>query len=106
MPDGSTISDQSNHSVCFYIREPVRQEIKGATFKKTKNPKDKEIIESLAKLGAGVCICLNPQENPTLRSIENTKALRYFTTDWDVCKEEDNLSKEEITRRKQQQLEN
>ncbi len=68
-------------------------------------PKDEIEIESLAKEGAGVFMCLNPQENPTLRLIDNTKSLRFFTTDWDVCKQEHNITEEEIIRRKQQQLE-
>ena len=61
-------------------------------------------IKELQKQGAGVYFAINPQEDPNQRGIENTKEFKGIGLDWDVCKEEDQLPKEEIVKRKAKKL--
>ncbi len=62
---------------------------------------DPRRIKELQKSGAGAYFAINPQEDPNLRGIENTKEFKRIGLDLDVAKEEQNLSKEEIARKKE-----
>lgn len=65
---------------------------------------DPQRIKELQKRGAGVYFAVNPQEDPSQRGIDNTSEWKRFGLDWDVCKEEDQLPKEEIVKRKEKKL--
>jgi len=57
-------------------------------------------IEKFNRYGAGVYFCINPQVDPTKRLRDNTSALQRIALDLDVCKEQDELSKDDIDAKK------
>lgn len=63
---------------------------------------DKARIEKLQKQLAGAFYCINPQENPNVRSIKNTKEWQSLGLDIDVAKEEEHLSGIELELKKKE----
>src|SRR3990167_9482865 len=63
---------------------------------------DIDRIKNLQEPGAGIFFCINPQENPTERGIQNTASLKRLGLDLDVCKEKDHIAGNLIRNKKQQ----
>lgn len=58
---------------------------------------DKEQCARLNEQGAGIFWCINPQEYPDKRGIENTGCFNCLGLDCDVAKDKDNLTNESLT---------